>query len=79
MTHITDSLNMTKKQANNGIHCKIENNLQRIIKYILEMAYRRNKCNEKLQYYLSLKEIFIDKRTQFLKIKREQKMAWITH
>ncbi|CAM4867060.1 unnamed protein product [Rotaria socialis] len=42
-------------------------------------SYRRNKTDTKLQYYLSLKEIFIDQRTKFLYEKREQKVKWIAH
>ncbi|CAF2747679.1 unnamed protein product [Rotaria sp. Silwood2] len=42
-------------------------------------AYRRNKTKNKLDYYLSLREIFMDKRTHFLQSKKEQKMNWVTH
>ena len=38
-------------------------------------AYRRNKSKEKLQYFLSLKDIFMDKRTEILNARREQKIT----
>ena len=40
-------------------------------------SYRRSKSKEKLQYYLSLKEIFIDKRTHLLETKCQGKLSWM--
>ncbi|CAF2110486.1 unnamed protein product, partial [Rotaria magnacalcarata] len=42
-------------------------------------SYRRNKSNTKLLHYISLKDIFIDKRNHFLYNQKEQQLDWISN